>query len=201
MTTGNAGWTRAAISQTPFRPAITHPLPVGTRIISVEGENDSDEDRPRETGPNAEGVIISSYQLPSQGWTYDVVFPLSGAWVVLIEADPLNDPTKYQILPAEPDWHPIATAPRDWVGEPVTIPLDGRPITFRHGKEIRVRGTIAGGEVTSIVYIAQQSGFPAGEEPHWWDLSAEMPLGWEPTQWRELTAEERAQLDATDMEG
>lgn len=180
---------------------INHPLPVSTRIISVLGEHDSGDDGPRETGPNAEGMIISRYQLASQGWTYDVVFPLSGVWVVLIESDPLNDPTKYQILQAEPDWQPIATAPREWVGDPVTVPLDGRPITFRHGKEIRVRGAIDGGEATAIVYIAQQSGFPAGEEPHWWDLSAEMPLGWAPAEWRELTADERSKLDSTDREG
>lgn len=105
-------------------------------------------------------------------------------------------PTKFAL----PAWQPMETAPTAWIGEPVTIDMGGRRITFRHGQDICVRATLNGAVVTAFVYLAQQAGFAGGEEPHWWNTTTEEPLGWTPAQWRELTDDEQITLDALGTE-
>lgn len=92
-------------------------------------------------------------------------------------------------------WHSIDTAPKDWVREP-SFDLDGRQITIRNGPAIKVSGTHTNNlEWEAIVCWAQQEGFDHGQEPHWWDLVHEEPLGYAPSLWRHLTPEEEARLD------
>ena len=89
------------------------------------------------------------------------------------------------------EWHPIATAPKEWVHE-LSIRLPGeRRGMLRSGRVIVVRNE----SEEEIVQWAQQIGFAAGHEPHWFIFDL-MPLDWTPTEWRELTAEESAALDA-----
>lgn len=85
---------------------IGHPLPIGTWIESIAGEQDADgNDEERHTGPNAIGWIIDMHEydmgyrttFPSAGWfNYSVVFP-NGTWVWLDDND-LDDRTKYLVL-------------------------------------------------------------------------------------------------------
>jgi hypothetical protein len=99
-------------------------------------------------------------------------------------------------------WQPIATAPRDWITE---LPLDmstvdrpGQTVTIRNGPTILVRGWVGDDQPQgAIACWAQQEGFGhgGGQEPHWWDLVYEVPLDWNPTEWRHLTEAEKAQLN------
>lgn len=77
---------------------LTHPIPIGTAVISVEGEWDSDdEDRRRDTGPMARGRVETATQEEGCGWVYDVAFPESGVAIRLIErVDRLDDPARYR---------------------------------------------------------------------------------------------------------
>lgn len=80
----------------------THPLPLGFKIISIEGECDEGDDGPRETGPNAVGEIISRAKFDSrEGYSYRIVFQPSGVWVHIDQGDSIDDPTKYR--PAAPE--------------------------------------------------------------------------------------------------
>ena len=74
-------------------------LPDGTRIKSFEGECDCDEhDVERETGPEAIGVIQSSYWSDIQyDWIYTVHFPDSGV-VVSLDGIELDDTERYEVL-------------------------------------------------------------------------------------------------------
>jgi hypothetical protein len=56
--------------------AFHHPLPLGTKILSVRGECDEMKAGViRETGPNAVGEIVSAYQSDVlKVWFYGVVF-------------------------------------------------------------------------------------------------------------------------------
>jgi hypothetical protein len=78
-----------------------HPLVPGTWILSVAGEQDSDDesDEQRRTGPNAIGRITDDGRFyEGQGWSYSVVFEPSGVWVFIDQADGLDDPTKFRLL-------------------------------------------------------------------------------------------------------
>lgn len=83
------------------------------------------------------------------------------------------------------DWQPIDTAPRAWIREP-TFDLDGRKVTIRNGTAIKVRGMTNGLECEGVAYWAQHEGFAPDTDPHWWDPVHEEPLGFAPTEWREL---------------
>jgi hypothetical protein len=73
-------------------------LPVGTRIISIQGEtSDTDSGQDVFTGPNADGVIC--YVLFGQEHCYSVNFPL-GVSVLLSQAE-LADNNRYQVLPVD----------------------------------------------------------------------------------------------------
>ena len=74
-----------------------HPLPKGTRILSVLGECDRDgDDNERVTGPNAIGEVTDANHRTGQGWSYDVVFQGSGVWVILDEHGELDDAARYK---------------------------------------------------------------------------------------------------------
>lgn len=68
-------------------------LPLGTRIISVLGEEDHgamswDNDEfevHRRTGPGAEGVIFVKAFHDAEGWCYGVFFPKAEVWVYLYD--------------------------------------------------------------------------------------------------------------------
>lgn len=77
-------------------PKPTHPLPLGTRIISIEGEWDDDDGTERYTGPNAIGEVMSNNQHDGRGHVYGVLFP-NGTSVFLDQFGELDQPG-YQIL-------------------------------------------------------------------------------------------------------
>jgi hypothetical protein len=79
-----------------------HPLPIGFKIISIEGECDCDDlDVTRQTGPNAAGVIISANNYGfGQGWSYGVEFAPSGVWVNIDQSDGIDDPHRYRAAPS-----------------------------------------------------------------------------------------------------
>jgi len=64
-------------------------LPIGTRLISKNGEEDhgamswdeNNHEVHRRTGPDAAGVIVSKDFTVEDGWLYDVIFPASEVWV------------------------------------------------------------------------------------------------------------------------
>jgi len=71
-------------------------LPVGTRLISIQGEtSDTDSGQDVFTGPNADGVIC--HVLFGQEHCYSVNFPL-GVSVLLSQAE-LADNNRYQVFP------------------------------------------------------------------------------------------------------
>lgn len=73
-------------------------LPVGTRLISIQGEtSDTDSGQDVFTGPNADGVIC--HVLFGQEHCYSVSFPL-GVSVLLSQAE-LDDNNRYQVLPVD----------------------------------------------------------------------------------------------------
>jgi len=73
-------------------------LPVGTRLISIQGEtSDTDSGQDVFTGPNADGVIC--HVLFGQEHCYWVDFPL-GVSVLLSQAE-LDDNSRYQVLPVD----------------------------------------------------------------------------------------------------
>lgn len=84
------------------KPVHSHPLPVGTRIVSILGELDSDEkDNDREAPPGSVGKVEGMERLKlATVWNYRVTFP-SGTWVFLNERE-LADDSRYTILPEEP---------------------------------------------------------------------------------------------------
>lgn len=91
------GW--AEMSKQGLTIPITHPFPIGTTVISVEGEwdSDDDDDRRRETGPMARGTVLSATLADGCGWIYDVAFAESDVAVRLIQrADRLDDPARYR---------------------------------------------------------------------------------------------------------
>ena len=98
-------------------------------------------------------------------------------------------------MAADLTWSPIATAPREWTSElSVNIP---EPVVTRSGRCIMARGMLDGEEVEEIVHWSQIEGTaePCYQNtPHWFIFDAE-PLGWEPTEWRNLTPDEEAELD------
>lgn len=85
------------------------PVPVGTRVLSVQGEEDYadpnddmqgvDPDGKRRTGPFALGVIneIEGYT-DAGGWAYRVAFK-NGVVVTLDAIDGLSNPKKYLFNP------------------------------------------------------------------------------------------------------
>lgn len=80
----------------------THPLPLGFKIISIEGECDEGDNGPRETGPNAVGEIITFAKYDSrEGYSYGIVFQPSGVWVHIDQQDSIDDPAKYRPAPVE----------------------------------------------------------------------------------------------------
>jgi hypothetical protein len=94
-----------------------HPLSTGFRILSVQGECDSDEkDKERATGPNAIGEVIGASH-DGQGWNYNVLFRESGVCVILDEHGELDDPDRYS--PAYVDVQTL----RDWAAEAHRIRL------------------------------------------------------------------------------
>jgi len=92
------GW--AVMSREGLTVPLTHPIPIGSTVISVEGEWDSDDDnRRRETGPMARGIVATATnsQEDGCGWVYGVTFPESDVAVQLIQrADRLDDPAYYR---------------------------------------------------------------------------------------------------------
>jgi hypothetical protein len=79
---------------------MNHPLPIGFKILAIDGECDRDgEDNERSTGSNAVGKVITAHNYGSpQGWSYGVAFEPSGVWVNIDQLDSIDDPKKY--LPA-----------------------------------------------------------------------------------------------------
>lgn len=94
---GDTKWVRLHDAQ--------HPLPVGTKLFSVRGEEDGTEDGAvRDTGPLAVGAVFAEpRENPVQGWTYPVRFP-NGTWVYLDERDARIEPDMWwvEMNPAEP---------------------------------------------------------------------------------------------------
>jgi hypothetical protein len=69
---------------------LRHPWPIGTKVLSLRGEQDHDEnDMPRTTGPRAWGTVIDREDLArnGQGWSYGLEFKSSGVLVRVDEAD------------------------------------------------------------------------------------------------------------------
>jgi hypothetical protein len=80
-------------------PDINHPLPVGTRILSINGESDDNDGVERHTGPNAVGVIDQVHMFdPCNAWTYSVHFP-NGTSVWIDEGELRSQP--YVVNPKE----------------------------------------------------------------------------------------------------
>ena len=75
-----------------------HPLTIGTRLISIAGEQDDDEDGAvRRTGSNALGTVQSVDRYEAQGYTYGVVFE-NGTFVFLDQRTGLDRRELYQLL-------------------------------------------------------------------------------------------------------
>lgn len=79
---------------------VPHPLPLGTKVLSLRGEKADDENGDlQETGPNTVGKVISvDYSPHAQGWTYGIVFQPNDVWVFIDQLDSIDDPDKYRIL-------------------------------------------------------------------------------------------------------
>lgn len=70
-----------------------HPLPIGTPILSINGEQDDDDGVDRFTGPMANGRVERADYYASQGWTYCVAFG-NGTGVFIDECE-LRDKASY----------------------------------------------------------------------------------------------------------
>lgn len=81
---------------------LVHPLSVGTRIVSILGELDHDEnDEERSAEPGSIGKVEGAQcLLPEHIWNYKVVFP-NGTWV-FINSRELSDASRYTVLPEKP---------------------------------------------------------------------------------------------------
>lgn len=86
---------------------VRHPLPLGTRVMSVNGEMDegamswdeSDTMVIRRTGPRAVGVVEGmEYSEESACWIYSVVFMPWETWVFLDETDFHLNPEAYYVV-------------------------------------------------------------------------------------------------------
>lgn len=77
--------------------AAAHPLEIGTRIRSVQGEWDDDDGKQRHTGPDAIGEVISNEQRDGRGFVYGVLFP-NGTQVFLDQFGELDDMKRYEIM-------------------------------------------------------------------------------------------------------
>ena len=76
---------------------LSHPLALGTKILSVKGEQDQDDDNTvRRTGPNAIGRVIAADHIPHQGWSYGIEFSPSGVFVFIDQRDSIDDSSKYR---------------------------------------------------------------------------------------------------------
>jgi hypothetical protein len=86
--------------------SIQHPLPIGTPVQSLCGEQADDEDGNILRAPlGATGTVISVDEYrgghPSpQGWTYGVQFP-DGPWVFIDQLNGIDDPLKYRVTAQE----------------------------------------------------------------------------------------------------
>jgi hypothetical protein len=80
-----------------------HPLPRGTRIVTLKGEIDQDNnDEERVTPPGAVGRITGMARERddgSEGFRYDVEFE-NQAWIILEDRE-IDDPERYRVLNAE----------------------------------------------------------------------------------------------------
>jgi hypothetical protein len=81
---------------------LSHPLPKGTKVRTLVGEQDEDEDGTvRHAPPGSVGEVICADYHPNgerpQGWTYGIEFP-GGCWVFIDQSDSIDDPTKYQVV-------------------------------------------------------------------------------------------------------
>ncbi len=86
---------------------VPHPLPIGTKILSIGGEvDDGDGDEPDEnkTSTNVVGTVTSHDEYHSQGHTYGVKFPsLTPGKSVCVFIDQgsspsIDDPKHYRVL-------------------------------------------------------------------------------------------------------
>lgn len=86
---------------------VSHPLPLGTRILSVNGECDEGEMSwdesgatvERKTGPNAELIVTSHLFLGGlQGWSYGVESMPSEVLVFLDEVNFAAAPENYLLI-------------------------------------------------------------------------------------------------------
>ena len=77
----------------------SHPLPRGTRIITVRGEIDEDSDEEqRITAPGTVGTITGyakERENGDAGFCYDIEFP-NGAWVTRDDNE-VDDPARYRL--------------------------------------------------------------------------------------------------------
>lgn len=78
-----------------------HPLARGTRIITLLGEVDMDnEDEERVTVPGSVGTIsgtANEHDDGSPGYRYDVIFE-NQAWIILDDHE-IDDPKRYRLVP------------------------------------------------------------------------------------------------------
>ena len=86
----------------PAMPPLQHPLPRGTRLITLQGEVDQDSrDEERITPPGSIGRITgiaNERENGDAGFCYDLEFD-NGAWFTRDDFE-FDDPTRYRILPA-----------------------------------------------------------------------------------------------------
>lgn len=114
----NSGLARAALGRVDWRGLAKHllgeaainptpaardwrtvtPLALGTRVLSIAGENDEGDEGKRETGPNATGEIIGNLRHENYEPYYSVEFQPSGVWVYLDQHE-LENPEAYRVLP------------------------------------------------------------------------------------------------------
>jgi len=79
----------------------SHPLPRGTRVVTIQGELDYDaNDEERETKPGAIGKITgvaNERENGDPGCCYDIEFD-NGAWFTRDDFE-IDDATRYRVMP------------------------------------------------------------------------------------------------------
>lgn len=90
------------------------------------------------------------------------------------------------------EWQSIVTAPKEWVHEYKASPSIN--MIIRAGRCIKVRGEYQGEVEEFAVHWAQVVAKHMDPTPHWFVCGCE-PLDWPATEWRELTEDERRELD------
>lgn len=81
--------------------SLPHPLPRGTRVVTLQGELDHDsDDEERVTPPGTVGSITgiaNERENGDEGYCYDLEFP-NGAWFTRDDFE-LDDASRYRVLP------------------------------------------------------------------------------------------------------